>query len=297
MAGGGLLASLGLDLPPLEPGERWDPGLFGPDSTVWRIGRERILLAGGPAALLLQIAHPLVAAGVTNHSGFSEDPFLRLRATLDATLRITFGDREQARRAASGVGAVHAGVRGRLSEPAGPFGPGTPYDAADPQLALWVHATLMRSSLAVYERFVGGLTPSQRERYYQEARPFAALFGVTADVLPPDYRAFQAYLQGMVQGPALAVGKEARALAAQILRPPLPRPARAAGPFMRAVTAWLLPERLRGQFGLEPATRDRLVLALLTGGLRASLRALPARARFWPHYLVARRRMEDFGNE
>ena len=85
MAGGGLLASLGLDLPPLEPGERWDPGLFGPDSTVWRIGRERILLAGGPAALLLQIAHPLVAAGVTNHSGFSEDPFLRLRATLDAT--------------------------------------------------------------------------------------------------------------------------------------------------------------------------------------------------------------------
>ena len=77
----------------------------------------------------------------------------------------------------------------------------------------------------------------------------------------------------------------------------LPRPARAAGPFMRAVTAWLLPERLRGQFGLEPATRDRLVLALLTGGLRASLRALPARARFWPHYLVARRRMEDFGNE
>ena len=118
-----------------------------------------------------------------------------------------------------------------------------------------------------------------------------------ADVLPPDYRAFQAYLQGMVQGPALAVGKEARALAAQILRPPLPRPARAAGPFMRAVTAWLLPERLRGQFGLEPATRDRLVLALLTGGLRASLRALPARARFWPHYLVARRRMEDFGNE
>ena len=101
MAGGGLLASLGLDLPPLEPGERWDPGLFGPDSTVWRIGRERILLAGGPAALLLQIAHPLVAAGVTNHSGFSEDPFLRLRATLDATLRITFGDREQARRAAS----------------------------------------------------------------------------------------------------------------------------------------------------------------------------------------------------
>src|SRR5438093_12192393 len=84
----------------LEPGQAGDPGLFGPGSVVWRVGRERVLLAGGPAALLLQLAHPLVAEGVAAHSGFEREPLQRLMATLDATLTITFGDRAQAEAAA-----------------------------------------------------------------------------------------------------------------------------------------------------------------------------------------------------
>src|SRR6266536_6064854 len=111
-----VLGPIGLDLPPLGAGRSGDRGLFGPGSEVWRIGRERVLLAGGAAALLLQVAHPLVAAGVAEHSDFPEKAFTRLRSTLDATLRITFGDREQAERAAARVRAAHARVRGGLGD-------------------------------------------------------------------------------------------------------------------------------------------------------------------------------------
>ncbi len=292
-----LRASLGLDLPQLEPGKPGDPGLFGPDSLIWAVGRERILLAGGAAALLLQIAHPLVAAGVAAHSDFRADPFRRLQATLDTTLRITFGDREQAAAAAERVGRVHARVRGRLRRPVGRFDAGTPYDASDSSLALWVHASLLGTSLQVYGRFVRRLTLADRERYYQEAKPFAHVFGVGDDVLPPDYRAFRAYLARMVEGPDLAVGEDARLLATQILAPPVPLPARPALPPLRAVTAWLLPARLRGEFGLSWGPGKGALLAGLGGPTRLAVRTLPGRLRYWPHHGIARVRIPKSGND
>lgn len=292
-----LLASLGLDPPPLEPGKPGDPGLFGPDTMIWWIGRERTLLAGGAAALLLQVAHPLVAAGVADHSDFRGDPFRRLQATLDATLRITFGDRDQAAAAARSVARVHGRVRGRLGREVGSFAAGTPYDASDPHLALWVHASLLGTSLQVYGRFVRRLSLAERERYYQEAKPFARLFGVGEDVLPPDYRAFRTYLARIIEGPDLAVGEEARALAAHILAPPLPVPARPAVPALRAITAWLLPARLREDFGLSWGPRERALVAGLGASIRLAVRGLPDRLRYWPHHRVALDRVAKGGNE
>src|SRR6266487_1180983 len=87
-----LLGEVGLDLPPLDRGEPGDPGLFGPGSMIWTVARERVLIAVGPAALLMQLAHPLVAAGVAGHSDFRRDPLDRLRATLDSALAMSFGD-------------------------------------------------------------------------------------------------------------------------------------------------------------------------------------------------------------
>ena len=61
-------------------------GLYGPASEAWRLNREAMLLLGaGPRALLLQIAHPLVAAGVADHCDFRTDPWRRLRARCGAT--------------------------------------------------------------------------------------------------------------------------------------------------------------------------------------------------------------------
>ena len=294
---GALRSLLGLDLPTLEPGTPGDPGLFGPGTMIWAVGRERVLLAGGAAALLLQVAHPLVAAGVAAHSDFRDDPFRRLRATLDATLRITFGDRQQAESAAQAVRRVHSGVRGRLRGAVGPFAAGTPYDASDPHLALWVHSSLLATSLQVYGMFARRLGLADRERYYQEARPFALLFGVGDEVLPPDYRAFRAYLTRMIAGPDLAVGEDARALASQIMAPPLPLPARAGLPALRAVTASLLPARLRMDFDLAWGPGARALTAGLGPPARLAVRGLPARFRDWPHHRIAQRRAANGGNE
>jgi len=283
--------AIGLDLPPLEPGRSGDPGLFGPGSDVWRIGRERVLLAGGAAALLLQVAHPLVAAGVSEHSDFPQKAFTRLRSTLDATLRITFGDREQAERAAARVRATHARVRGSLGDAVGSYPAGTPYEADDPDLALWVHATLVTTALDAYERFVRPLDPRARSRYYDEAKAFGALFGADQRVMPGTYVDFQAYVREVVEGGTLTIGRPARALAADILRPPVPGFLAPTRPLNRLVTAGLLPAAVREAFALRWTAGDRRRFSAFSRSSRAVMPFLPPALRFWPHYRTAMGRM------
>lgn len=287
-----LVSEAGLPLPPLAAGRAGDPGLFGPDSSIWRIGRERVLLLGGPAALLLQVAHPLIAAGVADHSDFRHHPYQRLIATLDATLTISFGDRRQAEVAAARVAATHGRVHGRLQTTVGPFPEGTPYDAANPELALWVHATLVETGLDTYHRFVQPLSIEQRERYFEEARSFAALFGVGEDAMPPSYRAFRRYVDSMKRGPALTVGPEAKELASHILNPPVRGPLRPVSGLARMVAAGLIPPRLRRAFGLSWARRDDSVLRLVARSIRLALPVTPGPVRYWPHYRTARERTD-----
>ena len=193
------------------------PGLFWPGSQVWHISRERLLLLGGPAAVLLQFAHPLIAAGVAAHSSFQDDPLGRLRAVLNITLTVVFGDRQQALAAAVRVGEVHWRVQGRLPGRLRVLPAGSRYRASDPQLALWVPATLVMVALEVVGQFVSPLGSQQRTGYYQQSKPFARLFGVTEQLLPDDYEGFQAYLRRMLHGPELAVDQTAQELATAVL--------------------------------------------------------------------------------
>jgi uncharacterized protein (DUF2236 family) len=265
--------------------------LCGPGSQVWRIWREKTLLLGGPAAVLLQLAHPLIAAGVAAHSSFRADPLRRLRAVLDATLTVTFGDRQQATAAAARVGKVHRRVQGRLQIAVGCFPAGSVYRASDPRLALWVHATLVVVALEVVDQFVSPLTTQQRARYYQESKPFALLFGVPAPLLPGSYPDFEAYVHRTLQGPELAIQEPARELAAAVfdgwLRG-LPRPPACA---VRLLTAGLLPERVREGFGLPWGRREQQHYAALRRVVQAAVPCLPPTIRFWPHYHVALRRV------
>ncbi|HYY46301.1 MAG TPA: oxygenase MpaB family protein, partial [Candidatus Angelobacter sp.] len=84
-----------------------DPGLFGPDSMIWRINREAAVTLGGTCAVLMQFAHPKVAAGVRDHSSFQDDPAGRLRRTFDLTLAWVFGSRAQAIQAVRIVNRRH----------------------------------------------------------------------------------------------------------------------------------------------------------------------------------------------
>ena len=223
--------------------------LFGPQSLTWRVNRETTLLLGGGRALLLQIAHPLVAAGVAEHSGFAQAPLQRLWRTLDLSLTVSFGSAAEALAAVRRIERVHARVRGELPEAVGAFPRGTPYDANDPALLLWVHATLVDSALLAYERFVGRLSAAERAALYAESTVTARLFGIPAAMIPPTPAAFRAYMREMIAGPTLAVGRASRAIAASLLSPPLPLGLRQIASSTRLFTIGLLPPPVRRRYG------------------------------------------------
>src|SRR5256714_9195655 len=118
-----------------------DAGLFGPDSLTWRVNREGVLLFGGGTATILQVAHPLVAAGVSQHSDYREDPWGRLYRTLDVVTKITFGSTRTSDQAAEQLRKVHERVRGVATEDGGSYPAGTRYCALNPDLHRWVPAT------------------------------------------------------------------------------------------------------------------------------------------------------------
>src|SRR6266513_11089 len=182
-----------------------DEGLFGPGSVTWRVNREGVLLLGGGAALILQVAHPLVAAGVAEHSNYREDPWGRLYRTLDLTTKIVFGSAEAAEEAAARIRHVHERVHGVTREGGGRYPEGTPYDARDPELLMWVHATLVHTSLQVYTRYVGPLTIEEQRRYYEEQKTLAEQVGVPRERQPEAFADFNDYVRGMVEGDRIAV--------------------------------------------------------------------------------------------
>jgi len=227
-------------------------GYFSPESIVRRLGNSPVTpFLGGGAAVLLQVAHPLVACGVVEHSGYNRDLWRRLMGTLRALYLITFGDRAEAEYAGAAVQAVHARVHGRTRSQLGPFPAGTSYSASDPDLMLWVHATLVHSSLAAYGRFVEPLTPTERERYHDEMNLVAVLFGTPANVLPDNYREFRTYFEAQVRSDAITVTEPAREVAEVILAARLPPPLRLLVPAHRLASACILPEKLRAEYGLR----------------------------------------------
>src|SRR5919201_4459832 len=183
------------------------------------------------------MAEPLVAPGVVRHSGFQDDLWRRLVGTLRALYLIAFGTKAEADRVGAIVRAVHESVVGRTRAAVGRYPRGTRYDASDPELMLWVHATLVHSSLAVYTRLVRPLSDDEQERYYREMSLVARIFGTPADVLPPTLGDFREYLDDELAGPNLCVGPAARDVAAVILRARVPPPLLPAVPPPRLSTA------------------------------------------------------------
>src|SRR2546429_7411295 len=153
-----------------------------------RVNAETALVLGGGRALLMQLAHPAIAAGVDEHSDFRARPIRRLQRTVRMTMAIVFGDGETARSAAQAVNRVHGRVRGEG------------YHALDPDLLLWVHGTLVDSALVTYERFVQRLSSREREDFYQESKRLGELLLIPADRFPERLSDFRAYLQALIAG-------------------------------------------------------------------------------------------------
>jgi uncharacterized protein (DUF2236 family) len=259
-------------------------GYFEPESVIRRIGNTPVTpFLGGGTAVLLQVAHPLVAAGVVEHSDYHHDLWRRLGRTLRALYLITFGSKDEAERAGAGVQAVHRYVRGTTTTELGPYPAGTPYSADDPELMLWVHATLVQASLSAYERFQGRLSAAEHEAYYQDMAVVATLFGVPPGVLPPTLVEFREYFDAQLAGSTITITPPAREIAEVILEAPLPAPMRLLAPAHRIATAAQLPERLRREYGLAWTARRRLLLPAAGYAVRSmSLPMLVAASRFRP---------------
>ena len=245
-------------------------GYFTPESVIRRIGNSPVtpFLGGGPA-VLLQVAHPLVAAGVVQHSDFEHDLWRRLVRTLRALYLIAFGTKAEAERAGEIVRAVHAHVAGTTTRRLGRFPAGTRYSASDPELMLWVHATLVHASLEVYERFVRLLPPEDEERYYGDMSIVAKLFGTPSSVIPCSLADFREYFVSQLAGPELSVTDPARKVAAVIFAADLPAPMRVLVPAHRLATAGVLPPRLRDEYELRWTPLHEYALPLAARSLRA----------------------------
>jgi len=246
------------------------PGLFDDDSITRRVNRENILLLGGGRALLMQLAHPKVAAGVDEHSDFRAHPIRRLRRTIRMTMAIVFGDRETALAAARGVNQVHAKVQGR------------DYRAMDPDLLLWVYATLADTALVTYETFVRCLQPHERETFHQEFTLLGEMLGIPREMFPKTVPEFDGYLEQMVATGPVRVDARARELAAQIMRP---RVRLLPGPVMlplNVVTTGLLTPALREQYGLAWGRRQQRAYRLARAVIPRVIALTPPLLRVWP---------------
>jgi len=270
---------------PPPPGRPGDPGVIQPHDALWPVARERLLLLGGPAALLLQLAHPLVAEAIVTSSDERPEPTHRLLTTLQVSLAVTFGDTDQARNAARTVGRRHATVNGTTTTATGRLPAGTAYRASDPTLALWVHATLVWTALTVYERYASPLRDADRDGYWQQAKPFARLFGVGGGVLPEDWDAFTRYWSQMLD--TIEVTPAARGVAAEVLRPRLAPPLPGVPQLARAITADLLPAAIRDAYHLPHRVLQRAEARAVQATVRALRPYVPARYACWPHYLQA----------
>jgi uncharacterized protein (DUF2236 family)/predicted MPP superfamily phosphohydrolase len=249
----------------------------GPGSISWRVNREIVVVAGWGRAVLLQLANPLVAAAVAEHSDFRGSLAARvgrLRSTVGAMLSLTFGDDEEAISAAARINVIHDRVSGELA--------GVPYSAHDAELLRWVHATLIDSILRTYELLIEPLTPEERDRFCTEATVMEPLLDVPAGLLPRTAADLQVYLRDRLDSGRITVTDCSRALARAALFPPR---SRLLWPLLRPVqlmTIGLLPDAVRRAYGLAWTGREERALARCTWALRRLRRLMPSSLREWP---------------
>jgi uncharacterized protein (DUF2236 family) len=245
---------------------------------IRRVNAEPALFLAAGRALLLQLAHPAVAQGVTDHSDFQSNPFRRLQGTMEATYAVVFGSEELATAVGRRIRRIHD------------FVTGTGYRANDPPNLLWVHATLTDSALRAYTDLVEELSPADAAAYYREMMRVAEVFGLRAADQPVDLARFRAYFDETVA--TLRVTDEGRRLGRDVLYPSLPAGLRAAlAPALalnRLVAVGTTPEPLREQFGFAWDRRREQQLSRVRSTASRLFAVTPRQVRTTPGWLSGR---------
>lgn len=246
-----------------------DDGLFGPQSIVWRVNRDRSFPLAGMRSLMIQALHPLAMAGVAQQSNWRHDPFGRLAATSSYVLTTTYGDTASALAAAGWVRKVHTHVRGTDPET------GLAYSAEDPALLLWVHAGMVESIVTVVQRYGRQLSDEEADRYVAEMVRFAEIVGVPAAQVPTTVRSLRTYIESVDLRQATPAARDAIAI---VLAPPKLDPElRELWNDLSQVAIGTLPDWAREMYGFAkpPAQRlEREPVRQLLGALDVAFEAL-----------------------
>jgi uncharacterized protein (DUF2236 family) len=255
-----------------------DLGYFGPDSVSWQVDREITVLFGGARALLLQAAHPLVVAGVNQTGMYDRNPWKRLQRTLVLTYAITFGTRAEAHAAAEKINEVHARING--VDPV----TGERYDALDPHLLLYVHATLIDSALRYEELTVGRLDDAGRQRFHEEQMLAAELVRIPKETIPPTVPALRAWLADVIDRGELRVTEGARRVASLFSDPPADAEWRPILPQVARLAFGTLPPAVREMYGIRWNAGKDAALRATFAAMRAGHRLIPTKYRYIEPY-------------
>lgn len=270
-----------------------------PGSVVWRYAGDARLLAAAGYALLLQVSHPTVGAGVTEHSNFKADPWGRLFRTLDYTYSMVYGGPDLASEIGARVRNMHKHIKGVKPD-------GARYHALEPEAYTWVHATLFDSIVTGHRRFGVRITRTELEEFYVEWRRNGRLVGVRERDLPDDVRSFGEYFDRMVSE-RLEDNQAVQDVLDTLTRPatpPVPAPllpawrvaSLAMGRLLSLGTVGLLPPVLRERFGVRWTRAQELELRALGATSRSLTPVLPRSLRNtgpaylrWRRHAIARR--------
>jgi uncharacterized protein (DUF2236 family) len=261
-------------------------GVWGPDSALWNVCREPAVVLCGQRAVLLQLAHPAIAAAGVQASDFRKDFVGRTFRTFKKNFTLVYGDLPTALAVADRVHAQHAAVRGTIGRDTSERANGRPFAGTDSRLAAWVLATMIESSVHAFDVLMEPLPPTVREDFYQDMRLFGALFGVLPEHLPSDWPGFRRWFDDVLAGDTLEVGGTAKELAGFLFEDGWN-----VWGLDRVFAAGVMPPRWREAFGLSWSPAVRASFEVTRRTLGTALRVTPARLRWLPAWHQAMRRV------
>ena len=263
-------------------------GFFGPGSMMWLLHRESVSLYPGLLrSVVMQVAHPtLNTAAFTGDTKLVRNVRARAAGTFRAMYEVVFGDLDSAIKAGLMTHRIHQSVWGMRTAP---DGSAQQFRANDPELLLWVFATILNSEVVGFTEINRPLTPDEEARLWKEAKVLAAVIGIPQEYLPATWADFNAYIERMVKGDTLRVDESLRAgceaLTWRFVPVPVP-------PWLlRTAVVGMIPEGWRERAGFPWGPSERYSHAVVKSALRTSSRWLPGAVRFPPHYHRALQRL------
>ena len=265
---------------------------FTPNRAFWNMSRERIVLLGGGRVLLMQIAHPMVAESVYNHSYVFDKPLLRLHRTLSLTFAIVYAPKHEADAAIAEIERAHRPAIGKLADAVGKHEAGATYNPRNPRQALWVWATLVEGAVSTYEKLVAPVDDETKEEFFADSTTFAGLMGIRESYIPASYADLIAQMESMIATEEVCVGAKAREIAPFITAQSIPVINILTYPLFR-FTVRLLPDAIREQYGYKFRSWEQPVFNTVCAISRTVNPLLPGIMRYVQPYRRAMRMIDN----